>query len=570
MHRWFVLLALSGALVGCSAATSSDPDRGGSGGSAGNFGGVACTTNPDCGGCTSCFAKCACSTGQTADCANACGGVNPGSGGASAGSGGASPGSGGGGGVAPVGSLAAGVRITEISVNQAVKIPLMSGGVAVTNRNAPVVQGRPAFLRVFVATDAGFQARPIIARLSVAGQADQTVSHDVSGPSSDANLGSSFNFDVPAEQLTGDAAFSVSLEEAGGAPSGGATDGARWPASGTAALGAVTVNGPFRVLAIPITVGGFSPDTSPAHLQALHDALFGMYPVESVSLEVGPAQNSPYALSANGSGWGQTLNWLSGLRASLGVDKKTFLYGMLAPASSINAFCGGGCVAGLGSVPSANDTRGRAAIGLGYFPDGSGGPSMYSTGGATTTMVHELGHALGRNHAPCSPPGAQLQGVDGAYPYQGASIGSWGYDLVGHALKDPGKHTDVLGYCSPSWVSDYTYRGIQGRMAFINASAYEIPSADPLRAPGRFRVAVIEPDGTMQWALPEDTDSVEQGEERSVELRDASGRATGTITGYYTPFADLPGGILRVRERLLTSAHFIAALSVTSTVLPLR
>lgn len=65
---------------------------------------------------------------------------------------------------------------------------------------------------------------------------------------------------------------------------------------------------------------------------------------------------------------------------------------------------------------------------------------------------HELGHNFGRPHAPCGGAG----GADGAYPYPNASIGSWGWN--GQQLLNPAQWVDLMSYCSPGWVSDYTYR----------------------------------------------------------------------------------------------------------------
>lgn len=71
------------------------------------------------------------------------------------------------------------------------------------------------------------------------------------------------------------------------------------------------------------------------------------------------------------------------------------------------------------------------------------------------TPAHELGHALGRAHAPCG--GAT--GVDPAYPYPGASIGALGFNTSNSTLLDPAVTTDLMSYCS-EWISDYNYLGM--------------------------------------------------------------------------------------------------------------
>ncbi len=585
MRRWFAYFALGGFLLGCSSAGSSN--FGGNAGYGGNIGAQGCTATPDCGACDGCYSQCVCSTGAKDQCVSACG-LNPtgaggtggaggsgagGSGGSGAGGSGAGGsgvgGAGGTGGATPVGNLAGGLRITEISINQAVKIPIMQNGSPVSNRNAPVVQGRAALMRVFVTPDPGYQARDVVARLTVNGQADQTITKNVTGASSDGDFQSAFNFDIPAEQMTGSTQFDVQVEEASGASSNGATDGARWPQSGSSDMGAVNA-GPFKVVLVPLVMNGITADASNAHIQTLHDALMGMYPTTDVQVTVSAPKNCT-AVSYNGSGWSNALDTVSNFRNSLGVDSRTYIYGMAAPSNSMQSYCGQGCVAGLGSVPQANDPYGRAAIGLGYFPDGSGGPSQYSTGSAATTVVHELGHALGRNHSPCAPQGSQLTGVDGAYPYQGASIGVWGWDLIGKQTKSPSQFTDVMGYCSPTWISDYTYRNIETRIAYVNAHGYVIPSPDPARAPGTFRVAIIEPDGSMHFSGTRYFMYPQYGEEREVQTLDANGNPTGSVVGFFNAVSDLPGGMLYVRESALSaSIHAIQALSLSKSVLTLH
>ena len=45
----------------------------------------------------------------------------------------------------------------------------------------------------------------------------------------------------------------------------------------------------------------------------------------------------------------------------------------------------------------------------------------------------------------------------------------WGYDARGTGqLHAPEATRDIMGYCGPRWVSDYTYRGLTERSAAVN------------------------------------------------------------------------------------------------------
>ena len=69
-----------------------------------------------------------------------------------------------------------------------------------------------------------------------------------------------------------------------------------------------------------------------------------------------------------------------------------------------------------------------------------------------TTIAHELGHNLSLLHAPCGGTG----GLDSFFPTANASIGIWGYDDRSGRLI-PASHKDLMSYCNPLWISDYSF-----------------------------------------------------------------------------------------------------------------
>lgn len=98
-------------------------------------------------------------------------------------------------------------------------------------------------------------------------------------------------------------------------------------------------------------------------------------------------------------------------------------------------------VAGVAYV--SNGFSERSALGWDHLPSGA------------AVVAHELGHNWGRNHAPCGGPG----GVDNAYPHPDGRIGVFGLDVAAQTLK-PASTSDIMGYCDPKWIGDYTYRAV--------------------------------------------------------------------------------------------------------------
>lgn len=67
----------------------------------------------------------------------------------------------------------------------------------------------------------------------------------------------------------------------------------------------------------------------------------------------------------------------------------------------------------------------------------------------------ELGHNLGRGHAPCGNPGY----LDLEYPYPDGTIGGFGYDAAQDVWITPDRR-DFMSYCLYNWTSDYTFSQI--------------------------------------------------------------------------------------------------------------
>ena len=422
------------------------------------------------------------------------------------------------------------MNIQEVSLYQAVKIPLMIGGQEPSKKNAPIVAGRPAFVRVFVSPGGGFSNRKLTAKLELTSSdpkvKSQTVSLDMSGASSDANLGSTFNFLIPPDQMTTDLKLTASIHETSGASVGTPQSSVKWPAQAGAAVGAAT-SGIMRVKFVPFRYmgdgSGRLPDTSTEQMQRYHDVLFAMYPTTKVEVTLRDPVDYKSKVSA-GSGWSTWLDTLCDLRQSETSDTKNYYFGIMAPATGWSAYGGG--IAGLGYVPSATDKYSRCAVGLGFKgadPEGF-------------IMAHEIGHTHGRPHAPC--------GVSGeSFPYAGATIGAWGYNLVSQKLKEPKGFRDVMSYCDPQWISDVNYGKLFSRIQWVNANYYEV--SEP---PTKWRKLLVDPDGTLAWGGSVTLTQKPTGKKRRVQQFDADGTLVDMTYGWFVPTSEDPAGTLWIPE----------------------
>lgn len=424
------------------------------------------------------------------------------------------------------------VTISEVSFNQAVKVVVFNDGLR-ADSTVPIVTGRPARVRVGTKPAKGWTRKDVKAVLTLKNAAGVAVTFDAKrsvgpNPSTDADLSSTFNFDVPGEAIDAGTSMSIELQ-----PGAGGEPLARLPEGDALEPLLAKTSGPqLKIVVVPVRYGADSsnrvPDTSADALAAYAATVYSLYPTAKIDISAHAPFDWPDATDPDGTGWDSLLEAMIELRAADKAPKDVYYYGLFKPAESFWKYCAKGCVAGLsGQLVNPADSTGRASIGLGYSDD----ESAY-------TMAHEIGHAHGRGHAPCGGP----RGVDKKFPYSDGSIGVYGFDLENKEQFDPGYY-DMMGYCEPRWISDYTYKALFDRISYVNAVKLEIGAKT---TPQAYRIVRVDPKGKLVWGKRLVLDTPPAAEPHDIELTTDTG--THKVTAQLYRYGDLPGGMLILPE----------------------
>jgi hypothetical protein len=248
-----------------------------------------------------------------------------------------------------------------------------------------------------------------------------------------------------------------------------------------------------------------------------------LHPVpDAIDVTVGNVLNTTVnTLQSNGTGWDVVLSALDAKRTADGVTDR-YYYG------AVHTTYGSG-VAGLGYV--------GWPVAIGWDVSGSF-PAVFA---------HEEGHNFNRPHSPCGGAG----NPDPNYPYPGGVIGVPGWDVFAatNNLKAAATYTDIMGYCSTQWISDYVY---------LSELNFRQNSPIGIIVPGP-NGAAVGGDGLLIWGriennqvtlepafrIPANSSLAEPGP-YTWESRDALGRVL-TSVGFNThEVADMPDGAARM------------------------
>ncbi len=89
------------------------------------------------------------------------------------------------------------------------------------------------------------------------------------------------------------------------------------------------------------------------------------------------------------------------------------------------------------------------------------------------SIGHEFGHNLSLYHAPSCDAGRP----DLNYPHGEGHIGSWGYDFNNPSQMVDPTTFDIMGYCFPKWISDYSFNRAVGHRTSAQPGIAKVPLA---------------------------------------------------------------------------------------------
>ena len=357
----------------------------------------------------------------------------------------------------PPGPWARGVTVGLVEVTQGVFVKIGEGSTVLdpAMRNAPLIEGRPVFVRVHVVAGAGFTARRLRGVLNwEVGDGTTRAIEDarmIAGSSNVERLDTTFNFLVPADGVKPKAALAVSIYEGTEAGAGAEpSTPPRFPPSGSTDLAIKAGKMEIDIVVMPVVgMGGALMDT-PERRKKLENDFYDLYPVQKVNLRVREPFMAPARITSSGAGFTALRN------ARMTDNAKPWEYYHLIVARQDTNFGFAGVASGAGA--SANDGPRRVGITV---------TGTRTLDGNTNTFAHEIGHNHGRNHAPA----CGAAGPDMMFPYMMGNMGVNGFSLSTMTLKSKAMFKELMGYCRPRWISDYTWKQLETRLRAVNALA---------------------------------------------------------------------------------------------------
>jgi hypothetical protein len=320
----------------------------------------------------------------------------------------------------------------------------LTQSVQTLNNTVTLVAGRDALLRVFPVANVSNTVKPTVrVRVFSNGALQTTLEATTSGTSvpttiDQGSMARSWNVVIPAAYVQPGLGIQAEADPDRLIPESNDSDNV-FPASGSPLVPVVRAVPALNLTMVPVqqgtaTVGNITSSNVGSFLADTRD----MLPTGTVNWTIRAPYTTSNVLASDGAGWSALLNEIYSLRST---DRSSnHYYGVVKVGY-------GSGVAGMGYIGAP------ASIGWDYLPSGNG------------VLAHELGHNFGRYHAPCG----NVSGADSKYPYAGGQIGVFGYNLRANKLW-ANTAPDLMGYCNPSWISDYNFTAMMNYRGFTTSA----------------------------------------------------------------------------------------------------
>ncbi len=372
--------------------------------------------------------------------------------------------------------------------------------------DVPLVKDRNGYLRVFVIASAANSATPQVrVRVFDSGSSLlQTYTMSAPGASvptsiGESSLSNSWNQLIPGSLIQPGYSLAVDVDPDNLISESNDANNA-WPSSGSPRAMDVRDLPVLNMTLVPVTTTAGTGNVNAGNAALFMDYTRRLQPIPDYNALVRAAMSSTAALSADGTGWDTVLDEVTAQRIADGSSR--YYFGV------VHVTYGSG-VAGFGWIGYP------VAIGWDYLPSGS------------WVIAHEIGHNWDYGHTTCT--GSEDE-PDPGYPYPGGIIGAYGYDVWTPALKDRTTYKDVMSYCSPQWISDYTYKkilafregspiglreeargkaakepclliwGLRRNGAMLLEPSFLIATRPSIPAPGPYRLEGLDASGQCLWS----------------------------------------------------------------------
>jgi len=392
-------------------------------------------------------------------------------------------------------TLAGGISVTEIFVNQGVGIRVAAEGVGLSPDTfaAPVIGGRPALVQASYALDPEFSPRALEAHLEITTGSDTETLVDtrtIDGPSEPDLLDGTFSWILDAEALADGSQIRVAIHEMDAESSNGSIQAPALPVQGTLDLGVWADPMVIDLVLVPFSCDGFGEvEITDADLGEFEAYLFNTFPVQAINISVHGVEYSESCSEVDVAEFD-----LPALRQAESAAPHVY-YGGLMPGD------GGGYSVAIQNSDQMDFRRTFANHTWRWY------------GLTFDLFAHELGHNHGRDHTFEDPDyPLQNQGNCGTretygYGVRPGLMPQCGYsndkdiginwispneELIPPTNTEPcdglpeanrGSWSDMMSYAYPYWVSAYTYNHAAQRVRLISSWRSGAPQPTP-QVPG--------------------------------------------------------------------------------------